>query len=154
MSRGRDPVFAPWQALASLTDGNFAESATATVIRLAQAEDEPCNPLVLNALRKASLNSMHDVARVYGELLTATHADWKKCQETHAEVTSFDEPAMELGQGAGVNKRTTMPWTNPKSTPNRPRINPGSIPRPHIVILQCYNAIIQIYIIRAIQQRR
>ena len=80
-----DPVFGPWQELLAEQATNdaqaFAKNAKATVERWSQrtagTDVGQVNPLVREALSKATLSSPADVARVYGELLRESYERWK-----------------------------------------------------------------------------
>jgi hypothetical protein len=71
-----DPVWAPWAALAGLPAGEFAMKAPGVIRDLVLDEKGPLNRRVAKALRGATLNTMADVARVYGTLLTDVNVKW------------------------------------------------------------------------------
>jgi hypothetical protein len=87
----KNPVFGPWKQLADFSKESFPKKRTAL---LAQWEKEngdlsklppmenlsakapAWNPLVLGAIKKATPNSMEELAEVYGTLFADTHRDW------------------------------------------------------------------------------
>jgi cytochrome c553 len=75
----RDPVFAPWHALAGLPAEGFAEKAAEIVARFVAPLDssEPINPIIARALADRPPRSLTDVAQTYGRLLNATELIWQ-----------------------------------------------------------------------------
>jgi hypothetical protein len=86
----RDPVFAPWHALAVLPVDGFLSSARLVLTRLAEDESrqsispvaprgkrQPANPVVLRALMTEAPNSLADVARIYAKLICNVDQLWK-----------------------------------------------------------------------------
>jgi hypothetical protein len=69
--KGRDPVFAPWHALAVLPEAEFAARARPLVRQWADTPDpvRPVNAAVVAALDAEPPRSLADVARVYARLL-------------------------------------------------------------------------------------
>ena len=69
--RRRDPVFAPWHALAALPDVEFAGRASEV---LAGLDPGSVNPIVARALTETPPKSLADAARSYASLLNAADA--------------------------------------------------------------------------------
>lgn len=75
----RNPVWLPWQHLASLPRSSFARDA-AEVLNSPSTNNgsKPrANPLVLQALRKSPPTSLAEAARRYGQLLNAIEKKWQ-----------------------------------------------------------------------------
>ena len=81
----QDEVFAPWHALASLPDGDFAQNAARVIANYqfaGRSADStramsPVNPIVLQALSEQPLHSLAEVAQVYGQLLNHVEQVWQ-----------------------------------------------------------------------------
>ncbi|GMU20799.1 MAG: hypothetical protein AMXMBFR13_08950 [Phycisphaerae bacterium] len=100
------PVFAPWHALSRLKAKQFKHDAQRTLFTFATAADAPktaaaVNPLILEALRAQPLESMADVARVYGQVLGNVHAKWQAARKASTQpadakpLEKLPEPAEE-----------------------------------------------------------
>ncbi|HZW29472.1 MAG TPA: PSD1 and planctomycete cytochrome C domain-containing protein [Isosphaeraceae bacterium] len=85
--RDRDPVFAPWHALASLPEHDFAARSAEVIARFAAAATggssgggsagPRVNPVVARALAEGAPRSLAEVARIYGRVLNAVEALWQ-----------------------------------------------------------------------------
>ena len=85
--RDRDPVFAPWHALASLPEHDFAARSADVIARFgatasaASASDGPAgirvNPVVARVLAEGAPRSLAEVARIYGRVFNAVEALWQ-----------------------------------------------------------------------------
>jgi len=81
----QEEVFAPWHALASLPDGDFARSAAHVIAKYNLSNEAAtgkgvtvlANPLVLRALAARPLRSLADVAQVYGQVLNGVEQIWQ-----------------------------------------------------------------------------
>jgi cytochrome c553 len=102
--KSHHPVMAPWHALAALAPEAFAGAAPSLVANLPveQSPDQPApvNRLVKEALLKAPLTSMTDVARAYGELFAQIEATWQEALRVAASNSGeaphqLDDPAAE-----------------------------------------------------------
>ena len=87
-----DPVFGPWHQLSELTEPGFGKHSAELIARWREGNGEDgadpekyhdpdataprWNPRVLDALAVKPLNSMFDVADVYGELFAAVERQW------------------------------------------------------------------------------
>src|SRR5262249_24211511 len=73
----RDPVFAPWHALAALSRDEFAArsaSLIASFAKAAQRDRRSVNPVIARALAEGRPKSMADMARIYGRELNRVEA--------------------------------------------------------------------------------
>jgi cytochrome c553 len=73
----RDPVFAPWHALAALSPDEFAArsaSLIASFAKAAQRDRRSVNPVIARALAEGRPKSMADMARIYGRELNRVEA--------------------------------------------------------------------------------
>jgi len=83
--KGRDPVFAPWHALAALSHREFTRDATSVITWLTAAPGtqatagvpQSANPVVVQALAAQPPRSLADAARVYGQLLNQVEQIWQ-----------------------------------------------------------------------------
>lgn len=76
-----DRVFGPWAALMELSEEEFAAKAplvAADVRRRNETNEAKFNPLVVEALSKATLGSRTNVAQAYGRLLHDVYEESKK----------------------------------------------------------------------------
>ncbi len=66
--KARDPVFAPWHALAALPPGEFARRSAPLIAAFVKAASggPSVNPVIARALAEGRPGSMADVARIYG----------------------------------------------------------------------------------------
>jgi hypothetical protein len=95
----KDPVFAPWHALAALPAAEFAERAGAVIDGWASSGEagQPVNGLIKQALVERRPASMLDVARLYGDLLATVDMQWTEaCTATPAPERLSDPAAEEL----------------------------------------------------------
>ncbi len=69
----KDPVFAPWHALASLNQKDFEKASAALTSQWKAAPPAGWNPTLLTALTQSPLKSLKEVAEVYGTVFTAAH---------------------------------------------------------------------------------
>jgi hypothetical protein len=69
----KDPVFAPWHALASLPQSDFDKAAADLAARWKTLPPAGWNAALLTALTQHPLKSLKDVAEVYGTVFTAAH---------------------------------------------------------------------------------
>jgi hypothetical protein len=71
-------VFAPWNALAVLSEKEFAEKSPAVLDQLRKEESEKrINPLVARALAEKSPRTLAEAADIYGTLLNAVEKKWQ-----------------------------------------------------------------------------
>ncbi len=73
-----DRVFGPWAVLMKLPEEGFAAKSVEAVSRTREAGAAKFNPLVLEALGKASLTNKAAVAQTYGQLLLGVYEESKK----------------------------------------------------------------------------
>jgi hypothetical protein len=92
--RSHHRVWAPWHALAALTEKEFAARAKDVLARLAGDRTRPVNPLVLKALA-APPASMKDVAGRYGKLL-------EEVEKTLASADADQQELRRVLHGAGA----------------------------------------------------
>ena len=80
----RDPVWAPWQALARLDRATFAADAPVVLGKLTRscAGATPLNPRVLAALQQTPLRSLDETAAVYGRVLNEVEREWQALRST------------------------------------------------------------------------
>jgi hypothetical protein len=83
--KAKDPVFAPWHALAGLAEKEWPAAATKVA-----AAPERANPLVLRAVTEKPPTSLAELAKRYAEVL---HAAEKKWQAT--KTAPLPDPAEE-----------------------------------------------------------
>jgi hypothetical protein len=79
-----DPVFAIWNQLMSLADGQLGP-------RLNELVKQPMNPLVAEAFQTASVTNKAHVARVYGTLLRRVYDRWTKPKAAEDDQPSAPE---------------------------------------------------------------
>ncbi|HEY8504685.1 MAG TPA: DUF1553 domain-containing protein, partial [Gemmataceae bacterium] len=101
-----DPVFGPWNELMKLPAEGFAEAARQVTQRWqsvpAGTERGRVNPLVRDALRKATLGDRGDVARAYGEVLKRVYEGSKKSAGDLPEAErAAREQLLEILTGKG-----------------------------------------------------
>ncbi len=97
-SRATDPVFGPWQRLASLP-GEFAAGAPAVIQEITSPGGPAVNARVAAALTPPPA-SMREVAERYGKLLAQVEAEWKAaCEVATKEMkpvpAALPDPAAE-----------------------------------------------------------
>lgn len=111
-SRQLDSVFRPWEELAELPKNEFAARVGEVLTRLGQRSGpESVNARVLAALHASPPQSMLDVARLYGRLLSEVDAEWQRRQaDTSGDPpTALDDPSAEelrlvlYGEGSPLN---------------------------------------------------
>jgi len=75
----RDPIFAPWHALAKIPAEHFSEQAGPAIEKLAAeaATTQPVHPLVLAALVESPPKTMTELADRYGKLLGEVDQAWR-----------------------------------------------------------------------------
>ncbi|HJZ92240.1 MAG TPA: DUF1549 and DUF1553 domain-containing protein, partial [Gemmataceae bacterium] len=96
-----DVVFGPWHDLFALPAERLAAEAPGVIERWKRPPSGQVNPLVLEALAKATLNTRLDVARTYGDLLKRVYEESKAMgpkpdparEQLLAIVTGPDSPA-------------------------------------------------------------
>src|SRR5262245_62137835 len=98
--RPNDPVFGPWHDLVNLPDDRFTAEVPAILDKWNGHSIVPVNPLVVEALGKATLHAKADVVRAYGELLKRVYTESKTRKDSDppreqllALVASKDSPA-------------------------------------------------------------
>jgi hypothetical protein len=96
--KNQDPVFAPWNALADLSDKEF--SVSAVTAKLAASDPARSNPLVVQALTAKPPTSLREAAQRYGDLFLAADKLWqeavKKAASTKAPASgALTDPAWE-----------------------------------------------------------
>ncbi|MDB6038307.1 MAG: Planctomycete cytochrome [Verrucomicrobiales bacterium] len=80
-ARSFDPVFAPWNALSSLGTNEFKAKSRGLLAEI--FENPALNPLVKKTLEEHAPQSMHDLASIYGKLLTSSMPDPNTVVETN-----------------------------------------------------------------------
>jgi hypothetical protein len=77
-----DPVFGPWDELMELDEADFPAQSSAVLAHWSTRPDGTTpgkvNPLVMTALRQASLKCRADVPAVYGALIRRVYDEWKQ----------------------------------------------------------------------------
>lgn len=73
-----DRIFAPWAELMELPAEAFPAGAAEAIARLHASGATECNPLVIEALGKATLTNRAAVAQTYGQLLRDIYEESKK----------------------------------------------------------------------------
>ena len=114
--KDNDPVFLPWGALAALPVEGFADQAAALIEKYstaAEGESPPVNAKVWAALQESPPQSMVDVARLYGRLLTEVDNQWRTLVEQ-----SGDTPPQRLPDEADEQLRRIL--TGPGSITSLP----------------------------------
>ena len=94
-SKSRDPVFAPWHALAALPKDAFAAEAPAVMRRLTSDPEWTLNPLVARALTENPPASMEDVAKAYGKLFVDAENAWKEAKKADATRAALPDANQE-----------------------------------------------------------
>jgi hypothetical protein len=85
------PVFAPWNALAALSEKEFAEKSAAALDQLRKnSSEKPINPLVAKALADKPPQKLSEAGEIYGTLLNAVEKKW---QDGLKEATTQGRPA-------------------------------------------------------------
>ncbi len=72
--KSRDPVFAPWHALAALSPAEFAVRSAPLIASFAGGDRQSVNPVIARALAEGRPKSMADAARIYGRELNRVEA--------------------------------------------------------------------------------
>jgi hypothetical protein len=80
-ARSFDPVFAPWNTLSSLRTNEFKTKSGYLLTEI--FKNPALNPLVKKALEEHALDSIHDLASLYGKLLTTSVTDTNTPVETN-----------------------------------------------------------------------
>ncbi len=103
--REKSPLFAAWHRYDALPEAEFERRAAALTAELTKSAEGAApavaNRLLREALLKAPPKSMLDVARVYGDVLERTYADWKKQTDDKSRKpgtrgpTQLSDPAAE-----------------------------------------------------------
>lgn len=97
----RDPVFAPWFALASAPTNDFATASRDIVQRVAAETNQPAiNSAVVDALTQSPPKNFAEVAERYGQLLTRASRAWLEAVDLagkeHREAPKqLPDPAQE-----------------------------------------------------------
>jgi hypothetical protein len=86
-----DPVFAPWRALAAISDNDFAAKAAELAGKYAKSEIEggKLNPLVAKVFEGEPPKSLAEVSERYAKLFAEIDAKWKSAAE---EAKAKNEP--------------------------------------------------------------
>jgi hypothetical protein len=105
--KGRDPVLAPWHALAALPEREFAVGAARMVSRLTSVSGsqiktetgQTINPLIARSLAAQPPQSLVEAAQIYGKLLNAVEQMWQERVDRAVldgrTPEPFPEPALE-----------------------------------------------------------
>ena len=118
--RARDPVFAPWVALAALGPDAFPTRATAALAKLGVG-GQRVNPHVA-ALFTSPPESMREVADRYGRLLADVERQWQHALATAAEA--HDPPPRTLADGDLEELRSVLHAPqSPCVVPNEPIVS-------------------------------
>ena len=95
-----DRVFGPWASLMSMPEEKLSSEASATLARLKENNPSQFNPLVLEALAKASLTNKAAIARAYGNLLRDVYEESKKPGSSGTGVSPVSFSSGSHGQDA------------------------------------------------------
>ncbi len=95
-SKRFSPVWAPWHSLASVQSNQFLAKSPDILRSLLTQHGTNLNPLVVEALGRAELASMHDLAASYGELLTKIDQKWSLRFSTNQHVAATAPPLTEF----------------------------------------------------------
>ena len=76
-----DPIFGPWHDLFAVASERLPVEASLILDRWKARPPGEVNPLVIDALAKATLNTRADVARAYGNLLKRLYDESKSAKE-------------------------------------------------------------------------
>ncbi len=81
-----DPIFAPWHALAALSEQDFAANALSLISRFSTASAGSnivgtINPVVIEALADRPPRSLAEVASVYAQLLHGVEQLWQESEQ-------------------------------------------------------------------------
>ena len=93
--RSIHPVFAPWHALRSLPADAFAREAARTLKRLSAAAPQPLNTFILDRLAASPPQSMGDVAKSYGQVLTNIYRETRAAMQNDTEFAGFSNREKE-----------------------------------------------------------
>jgi hypothetical protein len=94
-------VWKPWRTLAGIPEAEFSAQAPPLLAELLSSEQAATNnPRITAALAATSLESMHDVARVYAEVLQRVDEQWRqRCnqaeQQGQPKPAALEDPADE-----------------------------------------------------------
>lgn len=101
-----DAVFGVWRALEALPEKEFAERAPGVLREALSDANRPINPRVREAFGGVKIESMEDVARIYGELISNA-----RTQLHRAKAAAFfqgEPPPMRLADDAGEALRSVL----------------------------------------------
>ncbi len=90
-ARPEDPIFGPWHDLMAIEPTDLAAKARSAIDRWRTRAPARLNPIVAEALAKATVQTRADVARVYGELIRRVDDEARKGPTT---ITASDDPAI------------------------------------------------------------
>jgi len=93
-SRTFDPIFAPWQALSSLTSKEFPVKAPQIIQQLTTDSAHPLNPKIARAIATTQ-PTMRDVALAYGNVFKEADSAWRALKKSDAKATVLPDPALE-----------------------------------------------------------
>jgi hypothetical protein len=119
MRKTRDPVFAPWHALGSIPEKQFAAESPAVLARISGGRELSVNPIISAALTAKPPKSMADLAGCYAEVLHAIDKKWRE-----AKITPMPDGAQEQlrlvfhGTDAAVNV-ALLPYGDLSLLPDR-----------------------------------
>jgi len=91
---GFDTVFEPWHRLSKVRTEGFAHEAGAIIAELS-AGQPPLNVRVADALSRKRLESMQDLAKMYGALLVEADKAWRELLKKDAKATALPEADLE-----------------------------------------------------------
>ncbi len=96
--RGHDPIFAPWHAMASLADGDFAAQAAPLCSKFAANADpdHPLNPRVAALFASSAPADLAEVARRYATLFTQIESEWQAAGQITSTGAALAEPPVRL----------------------------------------------------------
>jgi Protein of unknown function (DUF1553)/Protein of unknown function (DUF1549)/Planctomycete cytochrome C len=95
--RKHDPVLAPWHALASLPEKDFAAKAKELIGGWVARPDptKPLNPLVVWSLAAKPVATVNDVAKRYGELLNDADRIWQEARKANPQLAALPDGSIE-----------------------------------------------------------
>ncbi len=98
-NRQTDPVWAPWHKLIALKKENFKDEAAKVIAAFDQPAGDgkkvAANPVLLDALRKSPLESMEQVAQIYGNVLENIEKSWRASLKNAADDPPKAMPSAE-----------------------------------------------------------
>ncbi len=111
------PVFAPWHALAALSEKDFATQSPAILQRLTNDASHPLNPLVAKAFADNPSDSMNDVARLYGKLLADVDNKWRAAMQTAQKQNATQPTRLTDGDEEAI-RQTLYSLDSPVNVPS------------------------------------